>query len=61
MRELRRAVEELGFVCGILKPFIEDFKRLGDTPFLADPGPWIDGTRFDQVGLSIDYEGSEQI
>jgi len=35
---------------GVLKPFIEDFERLGDTPFLADPGPWIDGTRFDQVG-----------
>ena len=34
---------------GVLKPFIEDFERLGDTPFLADPGPWIDGTRFDQV------------
>ena len=25
-------------------------ERLGDTPFLADPGPWIEGTRFDQVG-----------
>jgi hypothetical protein len=36
---------------GVLEPFIEDFERLGDTPFLADPGPWIDGTRFDQVGL----------
>ena len=34
----------------VLKPFIEDLERLGDTPFLADPGPWIDGTRFDQVG-----------
>jgi enoyl-CoA hydratase len=34
---------------GALKPFIEDFERLGDTPFLADPGPWIDGTRFDLV------------
>jgi enoyl-CoA hydratase/carnithine racemase len=34
----------------VLKPFIEDFERLGDTPFLADPGPWIDGRRFDQVG-----------
>lgn len=34
---------------GVLKPFIEDFERLGDTPFLADPGPWIGGTRFDQV------------
>jgi enoyl-CoA hydratase len=33
-----------------LKPFLEDMERLGDTPFLADPGPWIEGTRFDQVG-----------
>jgi enoyl-CoA hydratase len=33
-----------------LKPFIDDLERLGDTPFLADPGRWIDGTRFDQVG-----------
>ena len=33
----------------VLKPFIEDFERLGDTPFLADPQPWIEGTRFDQV------------
>jgi enoyl-CoA hydratase len=33
----------------VLKPFIEDFERLGDTPFLAEPGPWIDGTRFDQT------------
>ena len=35
---------------GVLEPFIEDLERLGDTPFIADPGPWIDGTRFDQVG-----------
>ncbi|HEX6652097.1 MAG TPA: enoyl-CoA hydratase-related protein [Thermoleophilaceae bacterium] len=34
---------------GALKPFLEDMERLGDTPFLADPGPWIEGTRFDQV------------
>lgn len=34
----------------VLKPFLEDLERLGDTPFIADPGPWIDGTRFDQVG-----------
>jgi hypothetical protein len=33
-----------------LRPFLEDMERLGDTPFLADPGPWIEGTRFDQVG-----------
>ena len=33
-----------------LKPFLEDQQRLGDTPFLADPEPWIESTRFDQVG-----------
>jgi enoyl-CoA hydratase len=33
-----------------LRPFLEDMERLGDTPFLADPGPWIEGTRFDQIG-----------
>jgi enoyl-CoA hydratase/carnithine racemase len=32
-----------------LKPFEEDLNRLGDTPFLADPGPWTAGTRFDLV------------
>lgn len=32
-----------------LQPFLEDMKRLGDTPFLAEPQPWIEGTRFDQV------------
>lgn len=35
---------------GALKPFMEDLERLGDTPFLADPEPWVEGTRFDQVG-----------
>jgi enoyl-CoA hydratase len=33
-----------------LKPFLEDLERCGDTPFLADPRPWIEGTRFDLVG-----------
>jgi len=33
-----------------LKPFLEDLERLGDSPFLADPGPWLEGTRFDLVG-----------
>jgi enoyl-CoA hydratase len=33
-----------------LRPFLEDLERLDDTPFLADPEPWIEGTRFDQVG-----------
>ena len=59
-RRLSRALdlETAGFLAAgsttaassVLKPFIEDFERLGDTPFLADPQPWIDGTRFDQVG-----------
>ncbi len=34
---------------GAQQPFLADLKRLGDTPFLADPQPWIEGTRFDQV------------
>jgi Enoyl-CoA hydratase/isomerase len=37
-----------------LQPFLEDLERLGDTPFLADPGPWIEGTRFDQEGEGMD-------
>jgi enoyl-CoA hydratase/carnithine racemase len=59
-RRLSRALdlETAGFLAagstkaagGVLKPFTDDLERLGDTPFLADPGPWIDGTRFDQVG-----------
>jgi enoyl-CoA hydratase len=32
-----------------LQPFLEDLGRLGDTPFLADPDPWIEGTRFDLI------------
>jgi enoyl-CoA hydratase len=58
-RSLSRALdlESAGFLAAgstkaagaVLKPFIEDFERLGDTPFLADPKPWIEGTRFDQV------------
>jgi enoyl-CoA hydratase len=27
------------------RSFSDDIQRLGDTPFLADPQPWIDGTR----------------
>ena len=59
-RRLSRALdlETAGFLAAgstkvagdVLKPFVEDLERLGDTPFVADPGPWIDGTRFDQVG-----------
>jgi enoyl-CoA hydratase/carnithine racemase len=29
--------------------FREDLARYEDTPFLADPQPWIDGTRTDQI------------
>ncbi|PXX71040.1 enoyl-CoA hydratase/carnithine racemase [Nocardia tenerifensis] len=29
--------------------FFEDLERLGDTPFLANLKPWLDGTRVDQV------------
>ena len=59
-RRLSRALdlETAGFLAAgstkaagnVLKPFVEDLERLGDTPFIAEPGPWIDGTRFDQVG-----------
>lgn len=31
------------------RAFAEDLARLGDTPFLADPKPWLDGSRVDQV------------
>jgi enoyl-CoA hydratase/carnithine racemase len=58
-RRLSRALdlESAGFLAAgstkaasrVLKPFSEDLERLGDTPFIADAGPWIDGTRFDQV------------
>lgn len=33
-----------------LQPFLDDLQRLGDTPELADPKPWINGTRVDLVG-----------
>jgi enoyl-CoA hydratase/carnithine racemase len=33
-----------------LQPYLEDLERLGDTPFLADPKPWIEGTRVDLIG-----------
>ncbi len=50
-------LEEAGFLAAgstpgaarALAPFLEDLTRLGDTPFLADPEPWIEGTRFDLV------------
>ena len=33
-----------------LQPYLDDLDRLGDTPFLADPGPWVEGTRVDLIG-----------
>jgi enoyl-CoA hydratase/carnithine racemase len=32
------------------QPYLDDLDRLGDTPFLADPKPWIEGTRIDLIG-----------
>jgi hypothetical protein len=48
-------LEEAGFLAAgstpgaarALEPFLADLERLSDTPFLADPTPWIEGTRFD--------------
>lgn len=33
----------------VLQPFLEDLERFGDTPHLANPDPWVDGTRVDLV------------
>lgn len=35
---------------GAPQPYLDDLDRLGDTHFLADPKPWIEGTRFDITG-----------
>jgi enoyl-CoA hydratase/carnithine racemase len=32
-----------------MRAFFDDIERHGDTPFLADPEPWIAGTRVDQI------------
>jgi enoyl-CoA hydratase len=32
-----------------LPTFMDELERLGDTPFLADPEPWIDGTKVNQT------------
>lgn len=32
-----------------LQAYLEDFNRAGDTPFLVDPEPWIEGTRVDLI------------
>lgn len=37
-------------------PYSDDLARLGDTPFLADPQPWVDGTRVDLVAQQIQRE-----
>ncbi len=34
---------------GAIRALLDDIERLGETPFLADSKPWIDGTRFDQT------------
>jgi enoyl-CoA hydratase/carnithine racemase len=34
----------------VVQPFLEDLERLGESPELADPQPWIEGTRVDLVG-----------
>ncbi|ALU73744.1 hypothetical protein H351_31910 (plasmid) [Rhodococcus erythropolis R138] len=31
----------------------EDIERLGDSPLIAEPGPWVEGARVDQVGLDV--------
>jgi enoyl-CoA hydratase/carnithine racemase len=50
-------LEMAGFLAAGLSPgpgrvvqaFLDDLERLGDTPHVADPGPWIEGTRVDLV------------
>ncbi len=50
-------LEMAGFLAAGLSPgpgrvaqaFLDDLERLGDTPHVADPGPWIDGTRVDLI------------
>jgi enoyl-CoA hydratase len=59
-RPLRRALDfelagctSAGFTRGArraLQPYLDDLERLGDTPFLADPRPWTEGTRVDLTG-----------
>ncbi len=33
----------------VLQPFLDDLAKYGDTPHLANPAPWVDGTRVDLV------------
>lgn len=32
-----------------IRALLSDIKRLGETPFIADPKPWINGTKIDQT------------
>ncbi|MBK8020439.1 MAG: enoyl-CoA hydratase/isomerase family protein [Chloroflexi bacterium] len=34
----------------VVQPFLDDLERFGESPELADPEPWIEGTRVDLVG-----------
>ncbi len=39
-----------GFAPGstrVVKAFLDDYERLGESPEIAEPGPWIEGTRVD--------------
>ena len=50
-------LEMAGFLAAGLSPgpgrvvqaFLDDLERFGDTPHLADPGPWVEGTRVNLV------------
>lgn len=50
-------MEMAGFLAAGLSPslnrvaeaFLEDLERFGDTPHLADPKPWVEGTRVDLI------------
>ena len=50
-------IEVAGFVAAgltpgagrVLQPYLDDLERLGESPFVADPKPWIEGTRVDLI------------
>jgi enoyl-CoA hydratase len=33
----------------VARALFEDLDRLGDTPYLANPKPWLNGSRVDQT------------
>jgi hypothetical protein len=33
----------------VTRAYLEDLDRLGETPYLADPKPWLDGSRVNQT------------